>query len=333
MWRLCRLRDFPSCSRYWSSCCPQSSHPGLRPQVVAIMRSWGAAWLLFGSGGSSGLLLGSESDRHREDPTRSSDAGEILANVRSEEEKDEEEVGALDAQLETLRKENARLQEKRQTVVAHMQEKRKELKFLRSVSASSGGTSGTKNQQRSSEPAVAAAAPTPPTTHGASQEQNESPVAQGPAVVEDSPAPSLAAGLAASAHGSGAPASNVVSAVETQAPVVQESSAAPAVSAASAQPEVDRRTTPIVSVPARSAGGAPAEDPDAAFHQFMAEEDGEDDLNDPAYQEAARALSASTGWNQEEIEGKANAGIKGLTQAIGGGKTVGALSRMLGALR
>ena len=77
----------------------------------------------------------------------------------------------------------------------------------------------------------------------------------------------------------------------------------------------------------------PTEDPDAAFQQFMAEEDGEDDLNDPSYQESAAALSGATGWKQETIEGNANKGIQSLTSAIGGRKVVGALQGMLGGLR
>lgn len=74
------------------------------------------------------------------------------------------------------------------------------------------------------------------------------------------------------------------------------------------------------------------EDPDDAFKQYMKEEDGQDDLNDPAYQESANALSMSTGWQQNKIEANADAGIKGLTSAIGGKRVVGALKGMLGGL-
>merc|ERR1719491_693670 len=74
------------------------------------------------------------------------------------------------------------------------------------------------------------------------------------------------------------------------------------------------------------------DDPDASFHEYMASEDGQDELNDEAYQESARALAKSTGWDQAQIEGKANDAVKSLTSAIGGRKVVSALKGMLNGL-
>ena len=65
---------------------------------------------------------------------------------------------------------------------------------------------------------------------------------------------------------------------------------------ASTTPSVSQTTTAQQPQPAVAASAPPAapmkinfptEDPDASFHQFMAEEDGEDDINSPEYQEAA----------------------------------------------
>lgn len=75
-----------------------------------------------------------------------------------------------------------------------------------------------------------------------------------------------------------------------------------------------------------------ADDPDGAFKDLMKEEDGEDEMNDPAYREAAAALSKSTGWDESVIEGNANRSVQTLTRAIGGKKVVGALKGMLGAV-
>eukprot|EP00392_Amoebophrya_sp_AT5.2_P009589 g9617.t1 len=75
------------------------------------------------------------------------------------------------------------------------------------------------------------------------------------------------------------------------------------------------------------------EDPDDSFHQYMREEDGEDEVDSAAYQESARALSGATGWEQSKIESKANDAVKSLTQAIGGKKVVRSLQGMLAGLR
>ncbi|CAD7943406.1 unnamed protein product [Amoebophrya sp. A25] len=73
-----------------------------------------------------------------------------------------------------------------------------------------------------------------------------------------------------------------------------------------------------------------ADDP---FKEYMREEEGEDEMDSEEYQESARALAKSTGWDQGKIEGRANDAVRSLTNAIGGKKVVATVQRMLGGLR
>merc|ERR1719231_729378 len=71
----------------------------------------------------------------------------------------------------------------------------------------------------------------------------------------------------------------------------------------------------------QNAQRALADEADDSFKDFMKEEDGEDELGDADYQESANALAGATGWDQNKIEANADAGIKQLTEAIGGKKS------------
>merc|ERR1719313_2086033 len=83
----------------------------------------------------------------------------------------------------------------------------------------------------------------------------------------------------------------------------------------------------------QSAQRALADQADDSFKDFMKEEDGEDELGDADYQESANALAGATGWDQSKIEANADAGIKQLTEAIGGKKVVASVQHMMGNLR
>ncbi|CAD7963360.1 unnamed protein product [Amoebophrya sp. A120] len=96
--------------------------------------------------------------------------------------------------------------------------------------------------------------------------------------------------------------------------------------------EAAQRSRALAEEQARARLAAPQEDPDNAFRQYMREEDGEDEMTNPEYQESAAALSRSTGWQQDTIEGKANDAVRSLTNAIGGKKVVRSLQGMLAGL-
>jgi len=83
----------------------------------------------------------------------------------------------------------------------------------------------------------------------------------------------------------------------------------------------------------QSAQAKLADSADDSFKDFMKEEDGEDELGDADYQESANALAGATGWDQAKIEHNADAGIKQLTEAIGGKKVIASVQHMMGSLR
>lgn len=76
-----------------------------------------------------------------------------------------------------------------------------------------------------------------------------------------------------------------------------------------------------------------AEHADDSFKQFMKEENEEDNLGDADYEDSANALAGAIGWNRQEIESKADASVKALTEAIGGKKVVQSLQGMMAGVR
>lgn len=76
-----------------------------------------------------------------------------------------------------------------------------------------------------------------------------------------------------------------------------------------------------------------ADSADDSFKQFMKEEDGEDQMGDPDYEDSANALSSAIGWDRKEIEKKADSAVKQLTEAIGGKKVVKSLQGMMAGVR
>lgn len=76
-----------------------------------------------------------------------------------------------------------------------------------------------------------------------------------------------------------------------------------------------------------------ADHADDSFKQFMKEENEEDNLGDADYEDSANALAGAIGWNRQEIESKADASVKALTEAIGGKKVVQSLQGMMAGVR
>merc|ERR1740120_363219 len=72
-----------------------------------------------------------------------------------------------------------------------------------------------------------------------------------------------------------------------------------------------------------------ADHADDSFKQFMKEEDGEDEQDDPDYEASANALQGAIGWDRKEIESNANTAVKSLTEAIGGKKVFQSLQGMM----
>lgn len=76
-----------------------------------------------------------------------------------------------------------------------------------------------------------------------------------------------------------------------------------------------------------------ADHADDSFKDFMKEEDGEDEQNDPDYEESANALAGAIGWKRDEVEKNADVAVKSLTEAIGGKKVIRSLQGMMAGVR
>lgn len=251
--------------------------------------------------------------------SRADELTDVVQDLEADRARENEELAATEAQL-------AQITQRRNAEHAAVQRTVREIAFVHGDLARAGGS-----LRGAAAAATAVAAP------AVDERAATEPAAAVPAArAVEAAAPATDAPTMVDPPSADAPAE----ALPVKSSVAEHKAAAPVV-AAIAAPLVAAAPATSARLPATAAATRPAEEAqldsadsaDDSFKELMKDEDGEDELGDPSYEDSANALAGAIGWNRNKIEHDADNGIKQLTEAIGGKQVVHAVQGMMMGVR